>query len=59
MTPKPGDLLMMRARKQLCFITDVDGDDMTVSYLYEGQLCVIDLMLFFSCFEWLACKTHK
>jgi hypothetical protein len=56
MTPKPGDLWMMRARKQLCFITDVDGDEMTVSYLYEGQLCVIDLMLFFSCFEWISCK---
>ena len=59
MTPKPGDLWMMNPEKQLCLITDVDGEEMTVSYFLAGcRIYVIDLLQFFNRFEWIASRTQ-
>jgi hypothetical protein len=50
---------MMNPEKQLCLITDVDGEEMTVSYFLAGcRIYVIDLLQFFNRFEWIASRTQ-
>ena len=47
MTPKTGDLWRTITTGQLCLVTDVDGDEMVVSYTCSGHPVYADELTHF------------